>query len=106
MKKASFAGLSVTAIIYLIVGILGFAMFGRQKFSPDSKIQNSNILILFDRSPDETAADVIFFWLLNLSFIFSVLFNVVLMFITCKNNFFNTVVIIKKIAEERSRGSS
>lgn len=84
MKKASLMGLSATAVIYLIVGLLGYYKFGRLKYT--------NMLFMID------ATDGVFFWLFNLSFLLSAMFNVVLMFVTCKNNFFNFAVLVKNMS--------
>ena len=91
MEMASLYGLIATAVIYFIVGLLGFAMFGRLTFT--------NVLFKVTKYDEKE----VFFWILNISFLISAMFNVGLMFVTCKNNLFNFLVIIRNMW--RARGA-
>jgi len=82
---ACFTGILGCAIPYLTVGFLGYALVG------DSA---ANFLLSLPYSKIHP----ILFYMTNISYVFSLLFAIVLMFFSCRNNFINIVKrIIKKI---------
>jgi hypothetical protein len=75
MLKTSFLGILGCATLYLIVGNLGYCLYGREV--------EGNFLLVFHRGDISEPL----FILLNLSFLISVFFSFPFMFFGARNNF-------------------
>ena len=84
MQCACFTGLLGCAIPYLIVGYLGFAMAGY------------GVKANFLESIVYTETNPVLYYTINIFYLFSLLFAIVLLFFGARNNFINIVKIIKK----------
>lgn len=84
MEKACLVGLIGCAIPYLTVGFIGYSLAG----------DNSNANFLTSIVYSET--NTILYYIVNASYIFSILFAIVLMFFGSRNNFISIVNILRK----------
>lgn len=93
MEKACLVGLICCAVPYLTVGFIGYSMAG----------DNSKANFLESIPYNDT--NVILFYVINASYIFSILFAIVLMFFGCRNNFISIVNILRR-RSKRNKGNS
>jgi amino acid permease len=89
MQFACFTGLLGCAIPYIIVGYLGFAMVGYGV--------NANFLESIVYSETNPAL----YFAINIFYLFSLLFAIILLFFGARNNFINIVNILKKKINKR-----
>lgn len=89
MRDASIVGVGACSIFYILVGYLGYCLFGNNL--------KGNFLMAFDRK--DTNNDALYM-LLNIGFLLSVFFSFPLMFFGARNNFIaiakNVVLMVKK----------
>lgn len=95
MNKASLAGIGACSLAYLIVGILGYSLYGS---SPDF---DANFLLAL---PIDKINTVLFFGM-NLGFLISVLFSFPVMFFGARNNFIAIakLIFIKSTKQETKK---
>ena len=88
MKKASITGVLACSIFYLLVGNMGYCLFGN-----DLK---GNFLMAFER---QKYNNVLYFFM-NIGFLCSVFFSFPIMFFGARNNFIaiakNVIMMIRK----------
>lgn len=97
MKKASIWGLAFTTVIYATIGIMGYRISGRTL--------EPNILVAFRYHvfTDDNSSWMWNYWMINIAYIVSVMFNVVLMFFTSKNNFLSIMfILLKRFRKKKS----
>ena len=89
MKEASIVGVGACSVFYILVGYLGYCLFGN-----DLK---GNFLMAFDRK--DTNNDALYM-LLNIGFLLSIFFSYPIMFFGARNNFIaiakNVILMINK----------
>lgn len=93
MEKACLVGLICCAIPYLTVGFIGYSLAG------DGSQAN------FLESISYSDTNVILFYIINASYIFSILFAIVLMFFGCRNNFISMVNIWRRRVRSKKEGA-
>ena len=91
MSQAGFAGVFLSAITYLIVGILGYSYVGE---GVDPNFLESFVYKEMSKP---------FFFLLNGTFLLSIFFAFPIMFFGCRNNF---IALIKLAMSKKDKKSS
>ena len=91
MAKACFLGLIQCAIPYLTAAFLGYSIAG----------QNSQANFL--ESLDYHTTNKFLYLTINICYIFSIMFAIVLIFFGCRNNFINIVNITRKRIENNNK---